>query len=128
MQDTYTNFKQRSTIEDLPNEQYFLDNKIEFINTKNIEYNGKTISIVSDTYNTNIMSFVILTTYKYIHVIKKVDCVVNGTYNTFNIVVVGIKHTVLKESDNISIGEMSTLCLENSESINKVMEKYFGKG
>lgn len=128
MLDTYNNFITRCQIEDLPNEQYFKDNNIALISTKSIMHDDRLIHVATDTYPTNIISQINLIQYKYIFAIKKVECIVGGTYSSFNINVMGIKHSAFNTSTNISAAEMSVLCLENSVEIGKVMNKYFGKG
>lgn len=127
MLDTYTNFAGRCFIDDLPNEQFFKDAGIELLAIKHINHQGKVINAVTDTYNTNLIAQVNLSQYKYIFAIKKVECIVANSYSTFNITVTGIKSSALNTSNNISVADMSVLCLENADQIGKVMEKYFPK-
>ena len=123
MQDTYENFKSRCYLNDLPPEQFFNDNRIALIATRNVVIDNKQYNAVQTSYNTNVISYVNLSSYRFIYSIRQVDTIV-GNYNVFNIVVTGIKHADMNNNDTMSINDMSSLCLDKSAELAKVMQKF----
>lgn|SRR5574343_1579741 len=123
MQDTYENFKSRCYLNDLPPEQFFNDNRIALIATRNIVIDNKQYNAVQTSYNTNVISYVNLSSYRFIYSIRQVDTIV-GNYNVFNIVVTGIKHADMNNNDTMSMNDMSSMCLDKSDELAKVMQKF----
>lgn len=123
MQDTYENFKSRCYLNDLPPEQFFNDNRITLIATRNIVIDNKQYNAVQTSYNTNVISYVNLSSYRFIYSIRQVDTIV-GNYNVFNIVVTGIKHADMNNNDTMSMNDMSSMCLDKSDELAKVMQKF----
>lgn len=123
MQDTYENFKSRCQLNDLPPEQFFNDNRITLIATRNIVIDNKQYNAVQTSYNTNVISYVNLSSYRFIYSIRQVDTIV-GNYNVFNIVVTGIKHADMNNNDTMSMNDMSSMCLDKSDELAKVMQKF----
>lgn len=123
MQDTYENFKSRCYLNDLPPEQFFNDNRIALIATRNVVIDNKQYNAVQTSYNTNVISYVNLSSYRFIYSIRQVDTIV-GNYNVFNIVVTGIKHADMNNNDTISMNDMSSMCLDKSDELAKVMQKF----
>lgn len=123
MQDTYENFKSRCYLNDLPPEQFFNDNRIALIATRNVVIDNKQYNAVQTSYNTNVISYVNLSAYRFIYSIRQVDTIV-GNYNVFNIVVTGIKHADMNNNDTMSMNDMSSLCLDKSDELAKVMQKF----
>lgn len=123
MQDTYENFKSRCYLNDLPPEQFFNDNRIALIATRNVVIDNKQYNAVQTSYNTNMISYVNLSSYRFIYSIRQVDTVV-GNYNVFNIVVTGIKHADMNNNDTMSMNDMSSMCLDKSTELVKVMQKF----
>lgn len=123
MQDTYENFKSRCYLNDLPPEQFFNDNRIVLIATRNIVIDNKQYNAVQTSYNTNVISYVNLSSYRFIYSIRQVDTIV-GNYNVFNIVVTGIKHADMNNNDTMSMNDMSSMCLDKSDELAKVMQKF----
>lgn len=123
MQDTYENFKSRCYLNDLPPEQFFNDNRIVLIATRNVVIDNKQYNAVQTSYNTNVISYVNLSSYRFIYSIRQVDTIV-GNYNVFNIVVTGIKHADMNNNDTMSMNDMSSMCLDKSDELAKVMQKF----
>ncbi len=123
MQDTYENFKSRCYLNDLPPEQFFNENRIALIATRNIVIDNKQYNAVQTSYNTNVISYVNLSSYRFIYSIRQVDTIV-GNYNVFNIVVTGIKHADMNNNDTMSMNDMSSMCLDKSDELAKVMQKF----
>ena len=123
MQDTYENFKSRCYLNDLPSEQFFNDNRIALIATRNVVIDNKQYNAVQTSYNTNVISYVNLSSYRFIYSIRQVDTIV-GNYNVFNIVVTGIKHADMNNNDTMSMNDMSSMCLDKSDELAKVMQKF----
>lgn len=123
MQDSYDNFKERCYINDLPPEQFFNDHRINLIGTKTITIGDKQYNVSSDVYNTNVLSYINLSAYKFIYSIRHEETVVNS-YNVFNIVVCGITHATFNKSDVLTTDQMSSLCLDKADELNKVMTKF----
>ena len=123
MQDTYENFKSRCYLNDLPPEQFFNDNRIALIATRNVVIDNKQYNAVQTSYNTNVISYVNLSSYRFIYSIRQVDTIV-GNYNVFNIVVSGIKHADMNNNDTMSMNDMSSMCLDKSAELAKVMQKF----
>ncbi len=123
MQDTYENFKSRCHLNDLPPEQFFNDNRIALIATRNVVIDNKQYNAVQTSYNTNVISYVNLSSYRFIYSIRQVDTIV-GNYNVFNIVVTGIKHADMNNNDTMSMNDMSSMCLDKSDELAKVMQKF----
>lgn len=123
MQDTYENFKSRCYLNDLPPEQFFNDNRIALIATRNIVIDNKQYNAVQTSYNTNVISYVNLSSYRFIYSIRQVDTIV-GNYNVFNIVVTGIKHADMNNNDTMSMNDMSSMCLDKSDELAKIMQKF----
>lgn len=123
MQDNYENFKSRCYLNDLPPEQFFNDNRIALIATRNIVIDNKQYNAVQTSYNTNVISYVNLSSYRFIYSIRQVDTIV-GNYNVFNIVVTGIKHADMNNNDTMSMNDMSSMCLDKSDELAKVMQKF----
>lgn len=123
MQDTYENFKSRCYLNDLPPEQFFNDNRIALIATRNVVIDNKQYNAVQTSYNTNVVSYVNLSAYRFIYSIRQVDTIV-GNYNVFNIVVTGIKHADMNNNDTMSMNDMSSMCLDKSDELAKVMQKF----
>ncbi len=123
MQDTYENFKSRCYLNDLPPEQFFNDNRIALIATRNVVIDNKQYNAVQTSYNTNVISYVNLSSYRFIYSIRQVDTIV-GNYNVFNIVVTGIKHADMNNNDTMSMNDMSSMCLDKSDELAKVMQKF----
>lgn len=123
MQDTYENFKRRCYLNDLPPEQFFNDNRIALIATRNVVIDNKQYNAVQTSYNTNVISYVNLSSYRFIYSIRQVDTIV-GNYNVFNIVVTGIKHADMNNNDTMSMNDMSSMCLDKSDELAKVMQKF----
>lgn len=123
MQDTYENFKSRCYLNDLPPEQFFNDNRIALIATRNVVIDNKQYNAVQTSYNTNVISYVNLSSYRFIYSIRQVDTIV-GNYNVFNIVVTGIKHADMNNNDTMSMNDMSSMCLDKSDELAKIMQKF----
>ena len=123
MQDTYENCKSRCYLNDLPPEQFFNDNRIALIATRNVVIDNKQYNAVQTSYNTNVISYVNLSSYRFIYSIRQVDTIV-GNYNVFNIVVTGIKHADMNNNDTMSMNDMSSMCLDKSDELAKVMQKF----
>ena len=123
MQDTYENFKSRCYLNDLPPEQFFNDNRIVLIATRNVVIDNKQYNAVQTSYNTNVISYVNLSSYRFIYSIRQVDTIV-GNYNVFNIVVTGIKHADMNNNDTMSMNDMSSMCLDKSDELAKIMQKF----
>ncbi len=123
MQDTYENFKSRCYLNDLPPEQFFNDNRIVLIATRNVVIDNKQYNAVQTSYNTNVISYVNLSSYRFIYSIRQVDTIV-GNYNVFNIVVTGIKHADMNNNDTMSMNDMSSMCLDKSDELAKVIQKF----
>ena len=123
MQDTYENFKSRCYLNDLPPEQFFNDNRIVLIATRNVVIDNKQYNAVQTSYNTNVISYVNLSSYRFIYSIRQVNTIV-GNYNVFNIVVTGIKHADMNNNDTMSMNDMSSMCLDKSDELAKIMQKF----
>ena len=105
------------------NEQFFNDNRIALIATRNVVIDNKQYNAVQTSYNTNVISYVNLSSYRFIYSIRQVDTIV-GNYNVFNIVVSGIKHADMNNNDTMSMNDMSSMCLDKSDELAKVMQKF----